>query len=211
MLPSFGLLFITDRRRASLPLAEAVRAALAAIPPGAAAVLLREKDLEGRALAELGRTLLPICRARAAPLLVSDRTDLALALGLDGVQLAQTSFSAAEARRILGPAALIGVSCHSLAELKAALDGATHATFGPLFETPSKAAFGPPLGPLALGDAARLGLPLYALGGITPERVPLLGAAHGVAAIGAALGHARPAEAASKLWAAFQRWKSSGR
>lgn len=202
---SFSLLLITDRRTALVPLPTAVEAALAAVPPGAAAVQLREKDLGGRALAELARALLPLCRARQAPLIVNDRADLALALGLDGVHLARTSIEPADARQLLGPGALVGISCHSKAEVKVAVGGADYATLGPIFDTPSKREYGPPSGPDALAGALALGLPLYALGGVTPARVEAVGRAQGIAAIGAALSAPDPGRATAALWYAWQQ------
>jgi thiamine-phosphate pyrophosphorylase len=166
-------------------------------------VQLREKDLGGRALVELARALLPLCRARQAPLLVNDRADVALALGLDGVQLARTSIHAADARKLLGPHALVGVSCHCQADVQAALGVADYAVLGPIFDTPSKREYGPPLGPGALVEAAAVGLPIYAVGGLTPERVEAVAQAQGVAAIGAALGAADPAQATAALWRAW--------
>jgi thiamine-phosphate pyrophosphorylase len=205
MLPPFELLLITDRNRASAPLSQVVEEALKAVPHGAAAVEVREKDLLGRALADLCRELLPICRRLRAPLLVNDRVDVALALGLDGVHLPRSSFTARDARSVLGPDALIGVSCHNLDELREAREGADYATFGPVFETASKQAYGPPIGIEAFAAAVGEGLPLYALGGVTPERAPALRAsgARGLAAIGAALGAASPGEACRELWRAW--------
>jgi thiamine-phosphate pyrophosphorylase len=175
----FSLLLITDRRNSVVPLPAAVEAALATVPPGVAAVQLREKDLGGRALAEL-------------------------ALGLDGVHLARTSIDPVDARKLLGPASLIGVSCHSTAEVAAACGSADYATLGPLFDTPSKREYGPPLGPEVLAEARPLALPLYALGGITPARVEAVREAHGLAAIGAALGARDPGQATAALWRAWQ-------
>ncbi len=205
MAPAFSLLLITDRRACVVPLPSAVEAALAAVPPGVAAVQLREKDLGGRALAELARALLPLCRARQAPLLVNDRADVALALGLDGVHLARTSIEPGDARKLLGPKALVGISCHSKADVQAALGSADYAALGPLFDTPSKREYGAPIGPGAIADALPIGVPLYALGGLTPERVAEVRQAHGIAAIGAALGAADPGAATAKLWQAWQR------
>jgi thiamine-phosphate pyrophosphorylase len=203
--PGFSLLLITDRRNASVELPAAVAAALAAVPPGVAAVQLREKDLGGRALAELAQALLPVCRARQAPLLVNDRADVALALGLDGVHLARTSIDPADARKLLGPRALIGVSCHSKAEVEAAVGAAGYAVLGPIFDTPSKREHGLPLGSAAIADALPLGLPLYAIGGMTAENVHEVRQAQGVATIGAALGAADPGAATAALWRAWQR------
>jgi thiamine-phosphate pyrophosphorylase len=90
MLGPPPLLLVTDRGLTpSLP--RAVEAALAALPPGAAWVQLREKGLPARALLELARALLPLCRARGAKLLINDRSDVALAAGADGVHLAEGS------------------------------------------------------------------------------------------------------------------------
>ncbi len=119
---------------------------------------------------------------------MNDRLDIALALGLDGVHLPQASFKADDARRLLGPRRLIGVSCHSLAEVQEAKErGADYATFGPLFDTPSKREFGPPVGLGLLGRAVSLELPLYGLGGVTSFNAAQVKrhGAHGVAVIGA--------------------------
>jgi len=203
--PTFELLLITDRLRATAPLPHVVSQALQALPPGAAAIQVREKDLLGRALADLCRELLPICRKFRAPLLVNDRVDVALALGLDGVHLPRSSFSAPDARSVLGIEALIGVSCHTLAELREARAGADYATFGPVFATASKQEYGPPIGIPALAAAVGEGFPLYALGGITPERAAEVRATgvRGLAAIGAALGAPDPGEASAALWRAW--------
>jgi thiamine-phosphate pyrophosphorylase len=186
--PAFRLLLITDRKLARRPLPELVGAAVSAAPPGWVAIQLREKDLDTIAQVELARALLPICRARAAPLLVNERIDLALTLGLDGVHLPQASLKADVARQLLGQDQIIGVSCHSVEEVREAQRrGADCATFGPLFDTPSKREFGPPLGLGKLVEATELGLPLYGLGGITALTAPAVreSGAFGVAAIGA--------------------------
>jgi len=195
---------ITDRRLAPDPAARA-DAALAGIPPGRVAVHLREKDLGGAALLSLARALARVCRARGQLLLVNDRLDVALAAGAAGVHLPSAGVPPADARRLLGPAALVGVSCHSAADVARARDGgASFATFGPVWDTPSKRPFGPPVGLAALRDAARLGLPLVALGGVTPERAAeaFAAGAAGVAVIRAWLTGADPAGAARALLAA---------
>jgi len=195
---------ITDRRLAPDPAARA-DAALAGIPPGRVAVHLREKDLCGAALLSLARALARVCRARGQLLLVNDRLDVALAAGAAGVHLPSAGVPPADARRLLGPAALVGVSCHSAADVARARDGgASFATFGPVWDTPSKRPFGPPVGLAALRDAARLGLPLVALGGVTPERAAeaFAAGAAGVAVIRAWLAGADPAGAARALLAA---------
>jgi thiamine-phosphate pyrophosphorylase len=176
---------ITDRRIVP-DLAARARAALAGISPGRVAIHLREKDLGGRDLLALARQLAPVCRDRRQILLVNDRLDVALAAGADGVHLPAAGIPVADARAALGAAALVGVSCHSAADVVRARDGgASYATFGPIYDTPSKRAYGAPLGVEALRAAARLGLPLVALGGVDAARAPelLAAGASGVAAI----------------------------
>ena len=192
---------ITDRALAP-DLASRAAAALAGLPPGTAAIHLREKDLGGRDLLVLARTLAGVCRAHRQVLLVNDRLDVAVAAGADGVHLPSAGVPPAEARRLLGPGALVGVSCHSTADVSRALaGGASYATFSPIHDTPSKRPYGPPLGVAALRDAARLGLPLVALGGIDAPRAAearTAGAA-GVAAIRAWLVGGDPAGAVRAL------------
>lgn len=172
---------ITDRALcADLP--ARVRAALAGLPPGRAAVHLREKGLPGRALVGLARELLAACREAGQLLVVNDRADVALACGADGVHLPAAGLPPAEARRLLGPEMHIGVSCHSERDVSRALaGGADWATFGPILDTPSKHAYGPPLGFEALARASRLGLPLVALGGIDPSSAAAAAAARAAA------------------------------
>ena len=174
---------ITDRALNPDPAARAA-AALAGLPAGRVAVHLREKDLGGAALLALARGLAAACHAAGQLLLVNDRLDVALAAGADGVHLPGAGVSPADARRLLGPGALVGASCHSADDVRRARDGgASYATFGPVYDTPSKRPWGSPVGVAALREAARLGLPLVALGGVTADRVPELRAA-GAAGVG---------------------------
>ena len=192
---------ITDRRLAP-DLTRRAAAALAGLPPGVAAIQLREKDLGGRELLGLARSLGSVCRAHGQRLLVNDRLDVALAAGADGVHLPAAGVPVADARRLLGPGALVGVSCHSATDVARALaGGASFATFSPIYDTPSKRPYGPPVGLSALREAAKLGLPLVALGGVTAARAPELRAAGaaGVAAIRAWLEGGDPAAAVRAL------------
>lgn len=171
------------------------------------AVQLREPDLEARALLELARELRAVTARYDALLLVNDRIDVALACGADGVHLPSHSFLVEDARTLLGPGRLIGVSTHLPHEVAAAkAAGADFAVFGPVFETPSKQAYGPPAGLEALAAAARISdLPVLAIGGITTDRAPELTArgAAGVAVIRALLEAEEPAAAARALLAAI--------
>lgn len=202
---TFALYLITDRRLAGGGTAPCEAALSAARDAGArVAVQLREKDLGGRELCALCRELKMVCARYGAPLLVNDRIDVALACGADGVHLPADSFTVADARKLLGPARLIGVSAHDAGEVEtAAAAGADFAVFGPVFRPISKPGYGPVTGTQALARACKAGggLPVYALGGITPERVGELRGAGvaGVAVIGAVFSAASPGDATRTL------------
>jgi thiamine-phosphate pyrophosphorylase len=179
VLPKFNLLAISDRHSLTLEFVDWLRALGAA---GIGAVQIREKDLEDGdlyRLIRLARETLP----PTTQVIVNGRIDIALAAGADGVHLPADDLPAAPLRARFGPRVLIGRSTHSLDEVKRARDeGVDYVTFGPVYDTPGK---GPPAGPEALGRAAALGVPVYALGGVTLERFGELAVAgaSGVAAI----------------------------
>ncbi len=159
-----------------------------AVAAGVTLVQLREKDLSARSLYHLTLRAARITNGSATRLLVNDRSDIARAAGADGVHLTVQSLDARVVRRTYGEDFLIGVSTHSLAEAHAArAGGADFATFGPVFDTPSKRQYGQPLGTTALAEAARLlaPFPLLALGGVTLENVRdvFRAGAQGIAAI----------------------------
>ncbi len=200
----WGLYLVTDRHQTQgRDLVEVVGSALRA---GVRAVQLREKDLATRELYHLAGKLLAMTRAAGAALLINDRVDVAMALGADGVQLTRRSLPPREARDLLGPAKLIGISCHSPAELQEAVDAAVDfIVLGPIFETPSKAAFGPPLATTALRRGrATTSLPILAIGGIHHARIAevLAAGADGVAVISAVMVAPDPGAATSELLAA---------
>ena len=190
---AFSLYLITDRKLAKGGIAEACEQALRAAGSDAPriAIQLREKDLAGRELLALARELRKICTAHGALLLINDRIDVALACGADGVHLPADSFAVRDARELLGKSKLIGCSTHSIAEVEAAnRAGANFVVFGPVFDPISKSAYGPATGVKALREACEASdIPVYALGGITPERIKELSDCEvaGVAAIGGIL------------------------
>jgi len=204
----FHFLLITDRKAlpAGIDLPTQVEKALEG---GVRAVQLREKDLTAAELYPLAAELRSLTRRFDARLLINDRIDVALAVEADGVHLGGQSLPVAIARKLLGPDKLLGVSTHHRDEIEAAAkNGADYVTFGPVFFTASKAAYGAPQGLNALQQAcAGAPLPVFALGGIRAERLPQLAAAgccH-AAAIGAVLA----AEDATAAARPFIDWKHS--
>lgn len=165
---------ITDRT----PLAELEKA----LQVGIEMIQIREKHLSARELAAHVETVMRLPNPHGTRILVNDRLDVALACGADGVHLRAQPVSPRVVRGITPAGFLIGVSCHSIAELEEA-EGADFAVLAPIFETPGK---GPALGLRYLAQAVHAtGLPVFALGGVTRERVAVclrLGAA-GVAGI----------------------------
>jgi len=199
------LYLVTDRKRTGgRPLLYVVEAALQG---GVDAVQLREKDLPVAELFDLACKLCELCRQYGARLLINDRVDVAMTAKAGGVHLPVDSFTPAEAGRLLGPAGLIGCSTHSLEEARAATDsGADFVVFGPVFDTPSKRPFGPPLGLNRLAEVTRtVSLPVLAIGGITAERADAARqhGARGVAVVSAILEAVDPRGAAAALRAGF--------
>lgn len=198
------LCYVTDRR--SLPLStssDAHALLLKSIGRAAAAgvdwIQLREKDYSGKECAELLTESLQSVRAAGAHtrIFVNDRLDVALAYGAGGAHLSENGIPVAEACRLRddffagNPAAardfLIGVSCHSLgAALGAARGGADYIYFSPIYNTPSKANYGPPQGIERLARiCSAVQVPVIAIGGITADNAAecVQAGAAGVAAI----------------------------
>jgi thiamine-phosphate pyrophosphorylase len=199
------LYYITDRsqfpgtaqsRRARLlkKIAEAARA-------GVDYIQLREKDLPTRDLEMLAREALAVIRKNSNPsadrsptrLLINSRPDVAIASNAHGVHLRSDDINALEVRRIWAAAAdegsktipVIAVSCHTLAEIRAARqNGADFAVFGPVFEKKDAAAT-PPSGLEALRQACECKIPVFALGGVSLENAAACveAGAAGIAAI----------------------------
>ena len=165
----FSLYLITDRHQVP-PGRTLVQTVDAALRGGVRAVQLREKDLGAAALFSLAGELRRLTRCFGARLLINDRIDVALAVDADGVHLGGESLPVAAARRLLGPQRLLGVSTHRPPEIAAAAAaGADFVTFGPVFATPSKLAYGAPVGLESLCLACHNSpLPVFALGGIKP-------------------------------------------
>jgi thiamine-phosphate pyrophosphorylase len=195
------LLYLITNRRAFLRSPEIThddlaRLQLEAIDKAARAgcqlIQIREKDMSAKSLAAFTRSAIERARPHGARVLVNDRLDVAMAAGADGVHLRVSSIPAREVRAVVAKKGLddflIGVSTHSIAEARLAEEGgADFIVCGPVYDTPSKTAFGPPLG---LGVFAEIRdaveIPVLAIGGINLSnyREPLRLGAAGVAAIG---------------------------
>jgi thiamine-phosphate pyrophosphorylase len=107
-----------------------------------AALQIRLKDVPDTAIAAAVAALSPIAQIRGAAVILNDRPDLAAQLGCDGVHIGQDDGPFAGARRLMGPAAMIGVTCHDSRDLamEASEAGADYVAFGAFFDTATKAA-----------------------------------------------------------------------
>jgi thiamine-phosphate pyrophosphorylase len=197
-LPTPCLTLITDRRLCQgLSLEEAVARAVAG---GVDVVQLREKDLTVAQLVPLADRLRAITQEKAL-LIVNSRLDVAQLCAADGVHLPERGASVAATRRLAGDGLIIGRSVHSVEEaVKAQEEGADYVQVGAIFPTQSHP--GPPAG-LALLEsvAARVTIPVLAVGGITAENVGkvMQAGAAGAAVISAVLASPSPAAAARRL------------
>ncbi len=133
-------------------------------------IQIRAKDLSARELSNLVRSVLRV--AQSSRILVNTRNDVALACGAHGVHLPAGSMAPYLIRRIAPAGFLIGVSCHTIAELRAAeREGADFAVYGPVFPSVTKSLT--PIGIEAFREAAAsVRLPVYPLGGVTAKNAP---------------------------------------
>jgi len=198
----FRVYLITDRK-AIAPGGDLPGTVERALEGGVGAVQLREKDLPGKEMFRLAEKLREITARHGARLLVNDRADVARAVGADGVHLGVLSIPPREARRLLGENAIIGCSAHNGKEIGEAEEGgADFVTFGPVYATASKAAFGPPVGVAALAEACgKARIPVFALGGVGTGNVVETARAgsFGIALISGIITAADPRAAAAEL------------
>jgi thiamine-phosphate pyrophosphorylase len=178
--------YITDRR--SLPPGSALIDRIAAnLNAGVDWVQIREKDFSARDLLDLTVQVLSLPNPHGSKILVNTRVDVALAAGAAGAHLPAGSPAPRVWREITPRGFLIGVSCHTLDELRAAEDqGADYAVFGPVFAPRSKGTAVKPRGIEGLTQAVRaVRIPVLALGGITAANAQdcVQAGAAGIAAI----------------------------
>ena len=159
--------------------AETLKRAVDAAPDAVGAVQLRLKDVGGDDLARAAEALLPACHGFDIPLIVNDRPDIAKRTGADGVHIGQQDADYADARKLLGDDAVIGVTCHDSRDL--AIDageaGADYVAFGAFFPSPSKEAKHRADPAILEWWSTMTVLPCVAIGGITPANcAPLVAA-----------------------------------
>lgn len=188
-----------------------VAATQAAVAGGATLVQLRDKSGATRDMVSLAHRLMEALRGTGVPLLVNDRVDVALAAGADGVHLGQDDMEVRDARRLLGPRAIIGVTIRTDAEARQTpLGPADYAAVGGVFATTSKVNETPPVGVdgvtrlTGILRARRPGLPVCAIAGITATNAAAVVAAgaDGVAVISEIYKAEDPSAAARALAAA---------
>jgi thiamine-phosphate pyrophosphorylase len=200
---SWDLYPIFDPRTVAAGFAESL------IRAGVRVMQLRMKGAATGEIAEAARGLLPACRASGVDLIVNDDAEACRASGADGLHVGQGDLAPAEARRIMGPGKILGVSTHSQSQFEAALhEPVDYIAVGPVYGTASKANPDPAVG---LGFVrwakARADRPLVAIGGIDAARIrDVVAAGADIVAVIGALAAASDVEAAAcALRAAWHR------
>ncbi|MEU7906087.1 thiamine phosphate synthase [Actinoplanes sp. NPDC049118] len=172
---------------------------------GRLAVQIRvEDDVSDREAYELADAVLEICRPHGVLCLVNDRLHVALAVGADGGHVGAADLPVAAARKVLGPAGVLGATCRDPAAARAARRaGASYLGVGPAFVTTTKCGLPDPLGPVVIGEVAAAvpDTPIVAIGGVTAANAGSLMAAGAaaVAVVGAIANAADPERAAGEL------------
>lgn len=167
-LAASRLYVVSDARQGQGDLKDFLEAILSA---GVDLIQLREKDAEAGDLMRFGETFKEVAETHDALFVMNDRPDVALALEADGVHLGRNDLPPALARRILGPDAIVGLSCHSADDHDSAPPEADYLTAGPIWETPTKPGR-PGTGlDLVRRASAALDRPWFAIGGIDPSNV----------------------------------------
>ena len=179
-----------------------------ALQQGIRTFQLRVKTSETGVFYDLASTLAPVIQAAGGLFIVNDRCDVALAVGADGVHLGQEDLPVAEARALLGPRMLIGISTHNVVQaLEAEALGADYVGFGPIFPTPTKSHPEPVVGIERLREVrARVRLPIVAIGGITAANIRMVAdaGADAPAVLSAVLAAPDPTRAIAELMMALQ-------
>jgi len=139
-----------------------------AIKAGARIFQYREKNLPKKIMYQTAIDLRAITTEANATFIINDSVDIALAVKADGVHLGQNDLPLEDARKILGPDRIIGISTHSITQAIAAEDGgANYIGFGPIYSTKTKHLTITPLGPqMAAKVCSKVSIPVFGIGGI---------------------------------------------
>jgi thiamine-phosphate pyrophosphorylase len=187
-------------------LVDAEELAAAALDGGAPTIQARLKSGTDAERCATAAAIAARCRAAGALCLVNDRADIAVAVGADGVHLGADDLPVAAARRVVGPAAVVGGTARDpVTARRLVAEGASYLGVGPTYATSSKVGLPAPLGLDGLrAVAAAVDVPVVAIAGITAARVPavLAAGAFAVAVIGAVAGAGDPRDATRQLYAA---------
>ena len=180
-----------------------------ALRQGVRAFQLRVKTPDTGEFYDIASKLAPVIQAAGALFIVNDRCDVALAVRADGVHLGQDDLPWAEARALLGPRMLIGVSTHDLAQaVESEAVGADYIGFGPIFPTRTKSHPLPVVGLEQLREVrARVRLPVVAIGGINAANIRAVtdAGSEAPAVLSAVLAAPDPARALAELMIAMKR------
>lgn len=172
------------------------------------AVQLREKDISSRQFVELARAVVGVMQGSGVPLIINDRADIAQIVGAQGLHIGQSDIDYADARRLLGPQAIIGLSIESPEQLIqcSAMPGLDYVAASPVFSTHTKQDTAPALGLAGLAAMrAATTLPIVAIGGINSSNIAQVVAAgaNSVAVVSAICSAPDPAAAVRALSLCF--------
>ena len=160
-----------------------------ALSGGATLVQYRAKEFESAKLYEEASAVLELVHAARRPLIINDRVDIALAVNADGVHLGPEDLPISVARRIMGPAAIIGASVSTIEDaIEAELEGASYLGIGAIYDTNTKLDAGAGIGPEILADIkSAINIPIIGIGGINLSNVSevIKNGADGVAVVSA--------------------------
>lgn len=174
-----------------------------AVEGGVTMVQLREKDAPTGEFVELGRRLMSVLKPLGVPLIINDRVDVALAVDADGVHIGQSDMPYEDARRLLGPNKIIGLSVENMNDLRKANElDVDYVGISPVYGTPTKTDTAEPFGLEGLRRAVGLSAhPTVAIGGMNASTIGEVfeAGADGVAVVSAICSAASPRQAAAEL------------
>jgi thiamine-phosphate pyrophosphorylase len=207
-VPPLGRLhLITDTRPGRDPVA-VTRAALSVAGAELVVQVRVEDSASDREAYDLALRIVALCAAAGATCLVNDRLHVALAVGAAGGHVGALDLPVSAARRVLGPAAVLGATARAPVPAAAAVSaGATYLGVGPCFATTTKEGLPAPIGPPGVRNVTdAVNVPVIAIGGVTAAEVPslLAAGAYGVAVVGAISGASDPARATAELLGALR-------